>query len=305
MRIVRLHLQAFGPFTDRLLDFCGPAGSSAPGLVLVHGPNEAGKSSTLRAISDFRFGIPQQSSDNFVHAHPEMRIGGVFADRDGREYAMVRRKGRTPNLHLAESGDAVPADIALLLTCGLSREEYDGGFGIDHARLRRGGRELLEGKGEIGAALFEASAGLRSVPRILDELQSSARRFFMPGARGKNARINEALAAHAEHHEVFRQALVRPARWSELARQHQGAADELAGLDAQRDALHRRQLLIGELRAVAPLLASLDHNSRLLDELRDAPLLSPDATAQRAAALSGLSDARANAEAAEAEAARQ
>ncbi|NLD68372.1 MAG: AAA family ATPase [Limnobacter sp.] len=305
MRIVRLHLQAFGPFTDRVLEFSDPADASGPGLVLVYGPNEAGKSSTLRAISDFRFGIPQQSSDNFVHAHPDMRIGGVFADRDGREYAMVRRKGRTPTLHFADGGEPVPAETALLLTCGLTRDEYDGGFGIDHARLRRGGRELLEGKGEIGAALFEASAGLRSVPRILDELQASARRYFMPGTRGKHARINEALAAHAEQREVFRQALVRPARWSELARQHQAAADELAGLEAQRNELHRRQLLIGELRAVAPLLANLDHNARLLDELRDAPLLSPEATAQRAAALSGLAEARSHAEAAEAESARQ
>ena len=39
MRIRKLHLRAFGPFTDRVLDF----GEAAQGLVLVHGPNEAGK----------------------------------------------------------------------------------------------------------------------------------------------------------------------------------------------------------------------------------------------------------------------
>src|SRR5690606_24269788 len=121
--------------------------------------------------------------------------------------------------------------------------------------------ELLEGKGEIGAALFEASAGVRSVPRLLDGLDRSAREFFMPGARGRNARINKALAAYDEHHGQFRQALLRPAQWTELSRQHRSAADDLAALEAQRAELHRRQLLIGELRAVAPLLASLDHSS--------------------------------------------
>ena len=59
MRLKKLHLKAFGPFTDRVLDF----GAHAKGLVLVHGPNEAGKSSALRAISDLRFGIHAYQED--------------------------------------------------------------------------------------------------------------------------------------------------------------------------------------------------------------------------------------------------
>jgi len=90
MKLRRLHLKAFGPFTDRVLDF----GRAAQRLVLVHGANEAGKSSTLRAISDLRFGIPLQSKDNFIHAHPDMRVGGEFVDRQGKEYSLIRRKGR-------------------------------------------------------------------------------------------------------------------------------------------------------------------------------------------------------------------
>ena len=68
MRLLKLHLKAFGPFTDRVLDF----GSEAKGLVLVHGPNEAGKTSALRAMADLRFGIPLQSKDNFLHEHAEI-----------------------------------------------------------------------------------------------------------------------------------------------------------------------------------------------------------------------------------------
>ena len=38
MRLLELHLKAFGPFTDQLL----PLGSGKQRLVLVHGMNEAG-----------------------------------------------------------------------------------------------------------------------------------------------------------------------------------------------------------------------------------------------------------------------
>ena len=117
MRLVRLHLHAFGPFSGCVLDF----GSGSRQLVLVHGPNEAGKSSALRAVTDLRFGIPQQSRDNFVHPHPSMRVGGVFVDREGREHALVRRKGRGSTLLLADFDRDDPATDTLILPEGFGR----------------------------------------------------------------------------------------------------------------------------------------------------------------------------------------
>lgn len=287
MRLARLHLQAFGPFTERWLDF-GPPGR----LVLVHGPNEAGKSSTLRAITDLRFGIPQQSRDNFVHPHPEMRIGAVFVDRDGREHAVVRRKGRGPTLLDAVTGAPVPPGLEAALSGGLSRDEYERMFGLDHARLRDGGRELLEGRGDIGAALFEASAGVRSLPRVVERLDQDARRFFMPGTRGRNARINEALAAWKAHEQRYREALVRPAHWAELFRRHREAAEALAELEKEHARLQADRLLAGELRAVAPLLSTLDHARQALQALGSTALLPEDAETARAQAQAGLTEAR-------------
>ncbi|KAE8760831.1 AAA family ATPase [Paraburkholderia madseniana] len=308
MRLVRLHLQAFGPFTNRVLDF-GTAGQK---LVLVHGQNEAGKSSALRSISDLRFGIAQQSKDNFVHAHPDMRIGGVFVDRQGREYSLMRRKGRGATLHFTDfdlggsmSDGAVPPEVEALLTCGLTKEEYDSMFGLDHLRLREGGEALLKGEGEIGAALFEASAGVRSIPQILDRLEQSARTFFMPGARGKNARINEALNAYDQCHTEYKQAFIRPAQWAELFKKHRAAADEVAALDVLRFELNSTQLLIKELRAVAPLLNTLEHASHSLQALQTVTLLSATATTDRVAAESGLGTANHNAKVAAADAERQ
>ena len=55
MEIRELNLAAFGPFSDRLLEFT----SSTGGLHIVYGPNEAGKSSSLSVLKALLFGIPE------------------------------------------------------------------------------------------------------------------------------------------------------------------------------------------------------------------------------------------------------
>ncbi len=302
MRLLRLHLLAFGPFTDRVLDL--GVGDRSNGLVLIHGLNEAGKSSTLRAMADLRFGIPAQSRDNFVHAHADMRIGGEFIDRDGNRHGFIRRKGRGGTLSRADFGggsgavvvgDPVPPEVEASLTGGLTREAYESMFALDHSRLRKGGKALLEGEGDVGAALFEASAGVRSIPQVLTRLDESARRFFMPGARGKNARINQALATYEERNAEFKKSLIRPMQWAELFRQHQAAADTLETLEQSRRAAQASLLQVKELRAVAPLIATLDAALSALAELEEVRMLAPDAAEMRAAAESGLFDAQNNA----------
>lgn len=299
MKLRELHLTAFGPFTDRKLNF----GSAEQSVVFVHGPNEAGKSSTLRAISDLRFGIPQLSRDNFVHEHRNMLLGGVFVDHNDKRYHVTRRKGRGSTLQYAD-GSGVPPEIETLITCGLSKEDYEAMFGLDHERLRRGGEALLEGQGEIGAALFEASAGVRSIPQVLERLDQSARAYFMPGARGKNARINEALRNYADHNTEFKSAQIKPAAWAELFKQHQVAKKHLAELEERDREANRRRLHLSELRGVAPLIRSLDAAYEMLTELKDVRLLAETAATERAAAQAGLAAARQSAEAADATAQR-
>ena len=312
MKLLTLHLQAFGPFTDRVIEL----GSTGHSLLLIHGPNEAGKSAMLRAISDLRFGIPTQSKDNFVHTHPDMRIGGVFQDRAGHTHAFVRRKGRGHTLLMARPGtpkdaplvatdEPVPPELEAQLTGGLSKDDYELMFGLDHARLRQGGEALLKGEGEVGAALFEASAGVRSIPAILERLDQRAREFFMPGTRSKNAAINKALKTYDDQHKQLREALVRPAQWGDLFKKHAMAAEDLAALEARRLQCQGELLRIKELRAVAPLLRTLDQAAALLAELHDAPLLAPRAEADRVAAETGLAAARHSAGVATADAERQ
>ena len=100
MKILELALHAFGPFTDAVLDLS----AGQEGLHLIYGPNEAGKSSALRALRQALFGIPAQSSDSFVHPYSKMRIGLTLRGGDGRTLQLIRRKGNRNTL-LAADGD--------------------------------------------------------------------------------------------------------------------------------------------------------------------------------------------------------
>ena len=75
MRFRRLYLKAVGPFTDVELDFS----AGERGMHIVHGPNEAGKSSALSALSDLLFGFEKETSNDFIHNYRELRVGAAYA----------------------------------------------------------------------------------------------------------------------------------------------------------------------------------------------------------------------------------
>lgn len=298
MRLLELHLKAFGPFTDQVL----PLGSDQQRLVLVHGMNEAGKSSALRAIAGLRFGIPARSADRFLHDYGQMRVGGIFVDTLGQQYSLMRRKGTGVTLKFADFGkdgaelaDLVPPTVERLLTAGLSVEDYQSMFGLDHGSLRAGGSALARGEGEIGAALFEASSGVFDISRILDELDATAKKFYLAGPNARNSRINQALSDYKTQAEQYKQALIKPAKWEAVASASQQANDTLQIVQREFDQCTAEQLLSRELIAVAPILSSLSHANMLIEELANQPLLAEDAASERAQAEAGLADTVADA----------
>jgi len=294
MKLRRLLLTAFGPFTDVVLDFT-PGPDGRPGLHIVYGPNEAGKSSALRAMGDLRFGIPVRSADDFIHATSDMRIGGVFEDAGGNDVALVRRKGRGQTLsRLDRPGtEAVRADEEAL-TAGLTRDAFESMFGLNHARLREGGRALVRGEGELGSALFEASAGTRGIAQLLARLDDDAKAQYNPNARAQSAVINEARRQFDEARRALRESQVRPAEWQERHRTHQAA---LAALEASRATvaqLRREEAALAELRAVAPIVAMHDRCASELAALADVPDLDETASRRREQAEQAAAQARAD-----------
>src|SRR6516162_9000646 len=119
MKILELALHAFGPFTDVVLDLSG----GQEGLHLIYGPNEAGKSSALRGLQQALFGIPAQSSDDFVHSYAKMRVGLTLRGSDGRTLRFVRRKGNRNTLLAADGATPLPDETIQRALNGLSESE--------------------------------------------------------------------------------------------------------------------------------------------------------------------------------------
>ena len=102
MRFRRIEIPAYGPFTDFSAEFPGEGSD----FHLVYGPNEAGKSSLLRAMRGFLFGIPAQTPDNFRHEYKKLCVLAELEGEDGQSRVFKRRKGNQNTL-LDEDGSPV------------------------------------------------------------------------------------------------------------------------------------------------------------------------------------------------------
>ena len=138
MRFESLTLEHYGRTKETILDF--PA---SPGLALIFGPNEAGKSTSLEAISDFLYGVPERSARGQIFGADKIAIKATIVRADGTRLALKRRKGRGRTLTDA-AGQTL--DEAVLGLGATSRERFAALFGLNHASLRSGGEHLLAGK---------------------------------------------------------------------------------------------------------------------------------------------------------------
>jgi len=186
VKIVRLDIKAFGNLTDVILDFS----SETPGLHIIYGPNEAGKSTALRALKGFLYGIPVRTSDNFLHQYSKLLVGGTLVNSDGRELTFWRLKRNI--------GDILDADKKILgseilseFLHGIEEPLFDTLFGVDHETLVSGGRDILEQKGEVGQALFSAGAGLSSLHDVIKNLEKEYEDLFKAG--GSKPKLNKAI----------------------------------------------------------------------------------------------------------------
>ena len=285
MKIRQLFLKAFGPFTNTTLDFSGPAN-----LHVIYGPNEAGKSSALRAMGDLRYGVHARSTDGFNLGPVPLAVAGVFEDGAGRIVSLARRKGNKNTLLLCdpETGDPivgslVPPEAQLALTGGVAREQFVTMYGLDSEHLRAGGDMLIRGEGELGAALFEASTGSAGIKAILETLQTDARRYFTP--KGQSTELGLAAKQLDEAKQRYKQALTRPEQWRALNRAHEEAVSRLADVRTQLTGQRRKQAELTELRVVEPLLRQLDQASRDWAEVQGYVALPVDARERRLATL--------------------
>jgi uncharacterized protein YhaN len=188
MRIDTLRLIAFGKFTDLTLDLS--AGSA--GLHIILGENEAGKSTTLRAIEQLLYGIPSRTTDAFLHPMPKLRLGGTLVNADGRTLSFIRRKAQRETLRDANDQNSLGENALEPFLRQIDQATFSSMFGLNWEKLQREGQEILRGGGQIGPLLFSAGSGIGSLRKVREQLQSQADLLFVP--RGQKPKINEIIS---------------------------------------------------------------------------------------------------------------
>ena len=249
MRIVQLSLIAFGPFRGLDIDL------SAPGLHMVFGRNEAGKSTTLRAITGLLYGIDVRTPDAHVHKPAELRVGGTLEGADGARLEIVRRKGISkgaPNTLLDARGQAIDEVVLQRLLRGVSEETFRHAFGLDHTTLAEGAKALLDGRGDIGGSLFDASVGGGGdVRRLLLELEGEADGLYKP--RGSTQPLNIALKAFSDLQKAVKEKERLPAAYVLQQKTLEDGQKKRTELGTRRAELAARRAKIDGARRRVPL----------------------------------------------------
>ena len=243
MRLLSLDLIAFGNFTDRKLVF-----PEDKGLHVIYGPNEAGKSTCIRALRDLFYGIPENTGDDFLHDGKRLRVGGMLLRADGERLSMVRRKGRKDTL-LGPDEKPVPEDVLRSFLGGVDRETFIRVFGMSREELLSGGRAIMEGKGSVGESLFAAGLGGANLKGLLAALESEAQELFKPG--GSQPQLNSDARTYKELKTKIRELSLLPKDWEEL--------------EGEVSSLENRSNQIKE--QIARMSAEVDHIKRLRDAL--------------------------------------
>jgi Uncharacterized conserved protein len=253
MRFNHLDLLRYGALTDRKLVFRPDAK-----LHVIYGPNEAGKSSALSAISDLLFGFPTTAGMSFLHDPTSLRVGAEIATRDGATLAFRRRRGRKNTL-LAESDaeEPLPEDALAPFLGTLSREVFQRAFGLDSTSLRAGGETMLKSGGEIGSLLFSAASGLTGLTDLRKSLEAEADGIYGP-RRSKDRLFYQVLDAHDEARKAERDIELKSGDWKRLLAEQTEIETQLAAVVGERQETKRRLDQLRKLLRLEPVLREID-----------------------------------------------
>lgn len=264
MRFAQLNLLRYGSFDNVALIFP----KSERDFHLILGPNEAGKTTALDAITDLLFGFPHAKTQDYRFDANLLRVGAEVENGHG-PIPVFRKRGLKGTL-LDPSDQIVPENSLQLMLHGLTRETYRLAWSLNHQQLREGGQAIADAKDDIGQALFAAGSGLVSIPRILQELEKEVDTIWRP--RGRTGTWNTAQRSYQEAMNVVREKSLRPTKWIDAKEKVEKLEQEKSQLEAKRRDLQIEEQSLQRIRRVLPLLYRLSEIESALDGCTQPPL---------------------------------
>lgn len=258
MRLLRLDLLAWGLFDGLSLDL------SARKLHLVYGPNEAGKSTTRRAVHALLFGVPRGATDAHALGKATMlRVGGLVADEHGAELDFVRKGGVKDTL-VSPAGASISEDALVRLRGSVGADTFSNVFSMDHTSLKEGAEAVLESGGELSESLAVAALGSAKLAEAKSELEERETRLYNPAPQAKTSELHAAIRALKEAKTRLESSESSPeafatqeAALDEARRSHVALVVRMAELRLRRERLEEaavaRPVVEGRARVLARL----------------------------------------------------
>lgn len=265
MRFASFGCVPYGPFEELRLTFPHAEGD----LQVLCGANEAGKSSLLRAMLDFLFGIPPRTVDSFRFGYPSLALEATFELADGSQVGARRqRKGQQSELVPLKSAPVLltSPQLADLLGGFRSKQSFSAVCALSYDQLKEANRQLRDSGGEAGISLASASLGTQ-VLEVLNSLLAEAEELYKP--RGSAQLISELQKQRAAEQRAKQAATLRVSEWKQLEQElaeasatvekHQAVVSQLQQETRRLERAGRIAPLLHQEQALAGQLASLVH----------------------------------------------
>lgn len=257
MRINELKLIAYGKFTDHLLSF--PNGQHDFHVII--GPNEAGKSTVRKAVTELLFGMHRQSPLGFKHPQSDLRLSAVVETGTG-QLSFIRSKQQKSLRSMAD--DPLPESFLDSALGTLTEEIFEQLHCLNHEQLIKGGQGIIDPRNSVSQILFQAASGLEGFATIREELTTRAGELF--AIRARNNEYAKAAERYSAAQKALREALVRTKEWTEARESLQRAEEQLQAERKHQRELESQRSTWERIRRLAPLVERL---SRLEHDIKD------------------------------------
>lgn len=243
MRIEKLEIGAYGCFVDRSIP------NLPEGLVIVHGLNEAGKSTLFSLLTTLLYGFDPVSDFPYrpwhVDTYPE--LSAVLTLQDGTQTEVWRKLVSTPQGHFTRNGHTEKlANRHLPFVQHVSRDLYRALYAVTQANMRS--LEKMQMK-EIEDRLLSGLGAelLKPTRQVIADLEKQAQKLWRSDKRGKplyadlQSKLHEAKKDRKQVVERDQSLRNKAERLHEVEKQISTLEEELAKLSAQ---LRKADLLL-------------------------------------------------------------
>jgi uncharacterized protein YhaN len=240
-----LRVGNFGVWRDRALPLLGP------GLNILYGPNEAGKTTLLLFLRAMLFGFDRHTV-TLDGAEP----GGALtlADDQGHEWLLERwGKGKKARVTLSGASGASTGEAGLRdLLHNVGRPVYVNVFAFSLAELSD--LRSLDHQ-EVKELLYSASLGLGSISlaKVESDLHKEAEALFNPRSRAHKPEINQVLAELAQVRRTLAELEKQPEEYQALLAELARLEREIEALSQRREEAHAERLRLQKLDQAWPV----------------------------------------------------